>query len=123
MKNDTQIRITYKSSTLSDKFQLKDRTKFEHNHNVTYKIECPNKKCKSTYGGQTKCRIGKRIAEHNGRDKASHVYCHSKKTKHRRVWLKDVKIIGKGYTSNFKRRISESLHIKEIKPDRNMHTN
>ena len=37
-----------------------------------------------------------------------------------RVWLKDFKIIGSGYKSDFKRRISESLHIKKLKPDLNI---
>ena len=119
LNKDTKIQITYKSHKLSEKFQIKDKTKFEHNHNVTYKVTCANKKCNSSYGGQTKCRIAKRMGEHNGNDKASHVWNHSKKTRHRRVWLNDVVILGKGYTNTFKRRISESLFIKEFKPNLN----
>ena len=61
----------------------------------------------------------KRTLQHNSKDNASHILQHSKKTKHRRVTLKDVKILGKGYKSNFKRRISEALFVKELKPDLN----
>ena len=68
---------------------------------------------------QTKQRIIKRTLDHNNRDKVSHVLAHSKTTKHRRVCMKDVKILGKGYKSDFKRKISESLFIKELKPDLN----
>ena len=32
---------------------------------------------------------------------------------------KNVKILGKGYRTNFKRRVSEALFIKELKPDLN----
>ena len=61
----------------------------------------------------------KRTLDHNSRDKASHVLAHSKKTKHRRVYMENLKILGRGYKSDFKRKISESLFIKELKPDLN----
>ena len=118
-KENIKVRITYTPSKLGSKFQVKDKTKFEHQHNVTYHIDCGHKKCSSNYVGQTKCRIIKRTLEHNNRDNASHVLCHSKKTKHRRVMIENVKVLGKGYKSDFKRRISESLFIKELKPDLN----
>ena len=119
LNDKVRLRVTYKSTKVMSRFQLKDKTKIEHLHNVTYKIKCPNTCCDSNYGSQTKCRIGKRILEHNGRDKASHALNHSHENKHRRVWLEDVTILGKGYASNFKRKISESLFIKELRPDLN----
>ena len=61
----------------------------------------------------------KRTLEHNSKDNSSHILQHSKKTKHRRVTLKNVKILGKGYRTNFKRRVSEALFFKELKPDLN----
>ena len=87
---------------------------------MAYHIKCPNRKCTSHYIGETKRRIGKRILEHNSRDKGSRVLTHSMQTKHRRVYLNDIKIIGTSYRSNFKRKISEALHIKEMKPDLNV---
>ena len=59
------------------------------------------------------------MIQHNKMDKGSHVLNHSKKKCHRRVWLNDVEILGQRYTSTFKRKISESLYIKELKPDLN----
>ena len=64
--------------------------------------------------------MGKRAIQHNRTDKNSHLLKHAKSTSHRRVWLKDFKILGSGFGSNFKRRISESLFIKELKPDLNV---
>ena len=33
------------------------------------------------------------------------------------VWLDDFKILGSGYSSDFKRKISEALYIKELRPE------
>ena len=114
-----KLRITYTPTKLGSMFVVKDKTKMEHLHKVTYHIECGNKKCDADYTGQTKCRIIKRTMQHNSKDNASHVLIHSKATKHRRVSMKNVKILGRRYRSDFKRRISESLFIKEKKPKLN----
>ena len=34
--------------------------------------------------------------------------------------MDDFEIVGSGYSSNFKRKISESLFIKKLKPDLNV---
>ena len=113
---EISIGVIYKAKKLGSKFQVKDETKIEHMHNVVYHSKYPTKKCTSHYGGQTKCRIGKRVIQHNKFDKNSHLLQHAKKTRHKRVWLDDFKILGSGYRSNFQRRISESLHIKGYTP-------
>ena len=87
---------------------------------MSYHIGCANKKCTANYVGETKRRILPRTSEHNSKDKKSHVLIHSKKTKHRRVFLQNVKILGSGYRTNFRRKISEALYIKELKPDLNV---
>lgn len=115
-----QLRTTYKSTRLSSRFNIKDKTKPEHLHNVVYYVPCPNKRCKDDYIGETKRRTEKRSDEHRSKDKKSHVLQHSEKTKHKRVSLKDFKILGKGYRSNFRRKISESLFIKRLKPKLNV---
>ena len=119
-KGKVQLRTTYTPCKLGSRFPVKDKTKLEHQHNVCYHIKCANKKCKSCYVGNTKRRTLVRTMDHNCKDAKSHVLQHSKKTKHRRVFLPDVKIIGKGYRTNFKRFISEALFIKELKPDLNV---
>ena len=114
------MRIVYQATKLGARFPVKDKTKPQHMHNVVYKAKCPNTKCKSHYNGQTRCRLGKRIIQHNKTDKKSHILKHAKATRHRRVWVNDFKIIGKGYKSNFKRKISEAIFIKKNKPDLNV---
>ena len=117
--SNLKIRVTYTPTKLGSRFVVKDKTKNECLHNVVYHVKCGNKKCKSCYVGQTKCRIIKRTLQHNSKDNASHVLIHSKATKHRRVSMENVKILGRRYKSDFKRRISESLFIKQLKPDLN----
>ena len=117
---DTKIRIVFNSKKLGSKFPVKDKTEAKHLHNVVYHADCPNKKCESDYTGQTRCRIERRTIQHNRTDKNSHLLQHAKQTRHRRVWLPDFKILGSGYKSDFKRRISESLFIKSLKPTLNV---
>ena len=39
----------------------------------------------------------------------------------RNVWENDFKILGNNYQSNIKRKISESLYIRQLKPTLNAH--
>ena len=122
--NKEKKRITtnavYKAKRLGSSFNIKDKIKLEHQHNIVYHSECPNRKCTSNYTGETKCRIVKRVGQHHGKDKSSHIFRHSQRTKHKKVDLKDFKILGKGYRTNFTRKISEALYIRTLKPDLNV---
>ena len=115
-----KVRIVYDAKKLGSRFKVKDDTQPKHQHNIVYHATCANKKCESNYIGETGRRLLVRATDHNRRDKQSHLLKHASGTKHRRVWLKDFKIIGSGYKSKFKRRISESLYIKAKKPDLNI---
>ena len=119
-KKIVSISTIYRSSKLSSRFSLKDKTNIEHMHNVVYHAKCSNKKCHSHYGGQTKCRIKKRVLQHRNTDRNSHLFKHAENTKHKRVDIDDFKILGKGYSSDFKRKISEALFIKKHTPDLNI---
>ena len=120
LKGKVRLRTTYTPCKLGSRFPVKDKTKPAHQHNVSYHIRCANKKCPSNYVGETKRRILPRTLEHNSKDEKSHVLIHSKKTKHRRIFLQNVQILGRGYRTNFRRKISEALYIKELKPDLNV---
>ena len=110
----------YTGTKLGSRFNIKDKIKFQHQHNVVYHAVCPNAKCTSHYTGQTKCRIMKRAKEHQGTDKKSHLTIHAKKTKHKKVNISSFEILGKGYRSDFTRKISESLFVKELKSNLNV---
>ena len=52
-KGKIVLRATYTPHKLGSNFTPKDKTKFAHQHNVTYHVKCPNRKCSSQYTGQT----------------------------------------------------------------------
>ena len=45
--------ITYEGTKLSTQSPVKDRTKFEHRHNLVYFGRCPNTTWNETYVGET----------------------------------------------------------------------
>lgn len=115
---NVQPRILYRSKKLSSFFSLKDRTNKQHRHDVVYRYKCSGNGCSESYIGETKCRLEKRIAQHYGGDKRSHVYQHTMESGHPPASIDDFTILDhtKGY---YRRTISEALHIRELKPTLN----
>ena len=64
--------------------------------------------------------IEERIVDHNKHDKNSHLLKHSREKNHQHVWENNFKVLGNNYCSNFKRKISEALFIKQLKPSLNV---
>ena len=72
--------------------------------------------CKDDDVGETKRRIAERIKDHNSKDNSSHLLKHACENGHIHVWEKDFQTLGNNYQSNFKRKISEPLFIRQLKP-------
>ena len=67
------------------------------------------------YTGETGKRLNERVIDHNGRDEKSHLYNHPF------VAFSDFKIIGSNFQNQkFKRKIAESLLIREKRSSLNM---
>ena len=47
----------YKSKELGSDFNIKDSTKLEHQHDLTYFTQCPGVNCNETYLGETARRL------------------------------------------------------------------
>ena len=58
----------YKLNRLCYLFSIKDQTKLEHKHDLTYLVECPENTCSETYLGEASRRLNKRIIENAGKD-------------------------------------------------------
>ena len=109
--------ITYTGRKLGSLFQTKDQTIFEHKHDVIYHGKCPAENCVDDYIGETARRVNERIVDHTGRDIDSHLLKHSIESGHKPLEAVDYKIIGTVYRKNtMKRKFSEALIIKELKP-------
>ena len=107
--------ISCKSTKLSTKLPVKNKTDFQYKHHVMYYGKCPNEGCKDDYVGETKRRIVERIKDHNSKDNCSHLLKRARENCNIHIWKKDFQILGNNYQSNFKRKISESLFIRQLK--------
>ena len=114
--SNIRICITYKDTKLSTRFPVKERTKFEHRHDIVYFSHCPNVTCNETCVGETDRRIKERIMDHDKGDKSSYLLNQARETQHTHVWNDDFKILNGNYKSRIKRKISEALHIRTLKP-------
>ena len=119
LPEDVNKMISYENTKLSTKFPVKDKTDFHHKDNVVYHSKCPNKGCHENYIGETNRRIAERIQDHNNRDKFSHLLKHAHEKGHTHVCENNFKVFGNNYQSNIKRKISESLYIRQLKPTLN----
>ena len=83
--------------------------------------KCPSQGYHKSYIGETNKCIVERIQDHNNRDKNSNLLKHAQEKHHTPVWENDFKILANNYQSNIKRKISESLYIRQLKPTLNAH--
>ena len=106
--------IAYTGRKLSTCFQIKDKSKFDHQHDLVYDAKCPSELCDKNYIGESSRRIAERVKDHNGRDHKSHILKHSLETGHENVKSSDFSIISKNFNGNQrKQKTAESLLIKE----------
>ena len=57
------MQVTFTGQKLSTQFNAKDRTKFEHKHDVIYFGKCPEQSCTDNYLGESARRISERIID------------------------------------------------------------
>ena len=112
--------ITDKGQKLISRFQIKDKINEKHKHNLIYNTKCPEAFCTEDYLGETGRRIIERVADHDGKDKKSHLLKHLLTQNHRHVNLGNMKIIESGFHyKKLKQKISETLYIKQYRPSLN----
>ena len=102
-----ETKVVYTWRKLGSNFQIKGKAKFDHKHDLVYHVKC--QECQEDYFGEIGRRLHERICEHSGKD-GTHKHC----------FFEDFDILWNGYTnSKFKRKISETLFIKELRPSLN----
>ena len=57
LPNNVKMQVTFTGQKLSTQFNVKDRTKFEHKHDVIYFRKCSRKDCTDNYLGESPRRI------------------------------------------------------------------
>ena len=121
LPSNIKVQVSFTGNKLNSCFNIKDKTKFEHRHDVIYLRKCPETTCNDNYIGEAKRRIFERVKDHNGRDFNSQLLKHALENNHQHVSEKDFKIIANGFRgNNKKRKVAEALLIREIKPTLNI---
>ena len=114
--------MTYVGKKLGTSFNVKDQSKFDHQHDVVYYVYYPSETCRENYIGESGRRISERIKDHNSRDLKSHILRYSVESGHVNVSCEDFKIIAKNFNNNsWKHKIGKSLLVKEKRPTLNIH--
>ena len=118
LPNNIETKAVYNGTELSSNFQIKDKTKFDHKHDLVYYVKCLE--CQEDYIEEIGRRLHERISDHNGKDSKSHILKHSLENNHKQASFEDLRVLRNGYTnSKIKRKISEALFIKELRPSLN----
>ena len=87
---------------LSPSSDIKDQTKLEHKHDLTYLVKCPENSCLETYLGETARRLNEKIMEHSGKDKKSHMLKHGIISRHSSVSPNNSRSLQKRYNIKMK---------------------
>ena len=112
------LKVVCTGTKLGSNFQFKDKTKFDHKHDLVYCAKCPE--CQKDYIDEIGRRRHEQIYDHSEKDSKSHMLKHSLENNHKFVSFEDFHILRNGYTnSKFKRKISKTLFIKELRPSLN----
>ena len=116
-----ETRIRYTGTKLGTEFNnIKDPVKKSHQYDVAYYTTCPKPGCVEDYIGKTGRRLNETVIDYKGRDKKTHLYKHSQESNHPCVAWSDFNIVGSNFQNQkFKRKIAESLLIRETRSSLN----
>ena len=119
MPDKVRPRIVYNGTKLSTFFSVKDKVQKEHCSNIIYYYKSKLDE-NAAYTGETRCRFGKRIQQHRGSDKKSAIVLNYQEKGLPPPSPSEFSILGRNYSNRLKRRIAESLYIKENKSELNV---
>ena len=109
--------LVFTGTKLGTKFNIKDKTSKEHQHDFTYSVVCPDPNCNEECNAEAGRPLIERVHEHGGKDVNSHVFKHSVETNHPAVTIDYFRVLKTGYRQKkFKRKLSEALFIEKNKP-------
>ena len=108
----TQLEFGFTGSNLSTHFQIKEKSKVEHNQDVVYLGTCADNNYSDNYAR----RIPERIIDGRGRGQNSHLFKHRCIKNHPKTSKTDFKTISSGFKNNHcQQKFAEVLLIKQIK--------
>ena len=124
LPDDVKVTVSYIVQELSICFSVKDKTVFNHEHDIAYHGKCPEKSYSHDYIGESGRRVLNQVTDHNDRNTFSHIFKHCVAADHQFLSSDDLRIVGRNYKNNKgKQKIAEALLIKNLKPSLNVQEN
>ena len=112
LPDNVKIDVAFQGKQLISCFNIEDKTKFPHKHDLVYHAKCAEKSFIDDYVGEMARRISERVLHHNERDINSHILKHQMEKEHPCPQYKNFKVISSGFRNNTKKRkSSEALWI------------
>ena len=109
--------VAFQAKQLSSCFNIKDKTKFPHKHDLVYHAKCAEESCNDDYVGETARPISERVLNQSERDKNFQILKHQIEKEHPFPQYEDFKVISSGFRNNTKKRkLSEALWINTLRP-------
>ena len=71
LPNDIETKVVHTRTNLGSNFQIKDKIKFDHKHDLVYYVKCPE--CHEEYIGEMGRTLHERICDHSGKKSKSHM--------------------------------------------------
>ena len=109
------MQLVYTGTKLDTKFNVKYKSKKECHHDLTYSAKCSMKNCLQPYNAGRRLAV---VNEHSGKYVNSHMF----KGNHPTLTLVNFTVLSSGYRNRkFKKKVPESLFIKQNRPALNKH--
>ena len=87
LPDDVKMMVSYTGKNLSTCFNVKDKTVFNHEHDIVYYAKCPEKSCLHDYVGELGRRVLEQVKAHNGRDTSCHIFKHCVTADHQILFM------------------------------------
>ena len=90
--HDIKVETAYTRKWLSSCFKTKDKTKFEHQHDIIYQVKCTAENCPDSYTRESARHVIERVKDHGGKNTEAHVLKHSIEKNMQKLHRKTLKL-------------------------------
>ena len=104
LPDDIKTDVAFQGKQLSSCFNIKDKTKFPHKHDLVYHAKCAEKSCNDDYVLETARRISEWVLDHSGRDRNFHILKHQIEKEQPCPQYENFKIISSGFRNNTRKK-------------------
>ena len=91
LPKNKETKVVYTGIKLASNFSIKDKTKFNHKHDLVYYVKCPE--CHEYYLQETGRRLHEQIYNHSGMDSNSYMFKYSLENNHEHISSEDFCIL------------------------------